>query len=238
MPAQQPAAATTLVVLLGASEYPHHPALSNAQFRSSAEAVRRYFEDPQGFALPAENFLYLFDSPEPPSQQGRRIRDFLRAAGSAAPSGRALDVIVYYIGHGSFEQNEYLLSLHDSEPDAFDTRYRFKHLHQAIRGEARNARKYFILDSCFSGAALGQMMGEAAAARLVINEVREGAKDDEKFKGTALLCAASSQSTASAPEDAQYTMFSGAFLEALHSGGGRPEQTVAAPVPRSRVRTH
>ena len=209
----------TQVILLGASEYPHEPGLSNPRFRASAEAVRAYFQDPAGFALPGANLLDLFDSDDAPSRLGQRVREFLHAG-----AGRCKDVIVYYIGHGSFDDKEYLLSLHDSRRDAPDTRYRFKHLHQAVKGEARHARKFFVLDCCFAAAAVRELMSDDAAAQLVIQEVREGAKDDEPEKGTALLCASSQTEAARAPGDQTYTMFTGSLLEALRGDTTRPRR--------------
>ena len=82
-------AATTQVILLGASAYPHDPRLSNPRFRASAEAVRRYFEDPAGFGLPPGRLLDLFDSDEAAPRLGQRIRDFLREGAAACK-----DVIV------------------------------------------------------------------------------------------------------------------------------------------------
>lgn len=212
-------AAATQVILLGAGDYPHDPRLSNARFRSSAEAVRRYFEDPAGFGLPPGRLLDLFDSDEAAPRLGQRIRDFLREGAAGCK-----DVIVYYIGHGSFDDKEYLLSLRDSRQDAPDTRYRFKHLHQAVKAEARHARKYFVLDCCFAGAAVRELMSDDAAAQLVIEELRDGAKDDEPQKGTALLCASSQSEPARAPAGETYTMFTGALLEALRGDDGPPRR--------------
>ena len=212
-------AATTQVILLGAGTYPYDPRLSNPRFRASADAVRRYFEDPAGFGLPQGRLLDLYDSDEAAPRLGQRIRDFLREGAAVCK-----DVIVYYIGHGSFDDKEYLLSLHDSRQDAPDTRYRFKHLHQAVKSEARHARKYFVLDCCFASAAMRELMSDDAAAQVVIGEVRDGAADDEPQKGTALLCASSQSEPARAPAGETYTMFTGALLEALRADDGTPRR--------------
>ena len=171
----------------------------------------------RGFEV--KRLLDLYDSDEAAPRLGQRIRDFLREGAAVCK-----DVIVYYIGHGSFDDKEYLLSLHDSRQDAPDTRYRFKHLHQAVKSEARHARKYFVLDCCFASAAMRELMSDDAAAQVVIGEVRDGAADDEPQKGTALLCASSQSEPARAPAGETYTMFTGALLEALRADDGTPRR--------------
>jgi len=129
--------------MLGASQYPRDEKLSNEQFLHTAEAVRQYFQSRDAFALPSDNLLWLFDSPEAPSELDGRIRDFLRSARQRDEASRPRDVIVYYIGHGFFDdQKSYFLALHSLRPDAPDSSYRFKSLQLAIKSEARHARKY------------------------------------------------------------------------------------------------
>lgn len=206
---------STRVILLGASEYPHEPHLSNPRFRTSATAVRDYFLDPSGFGLRPEHWLDLFDADADAPGQYERIKGFLRqrAAGQK-------DVLVYYIGHGSVDGREYLLSQHASRPDAPYTRLRFKDLHQVVRSEARHARKFFVLDCCFAGAAMRELMSDDGPTQLAIASAKEAAKDDEAHKGTALLCASSQDEAARAPEREALTMFTGALLQALRAGPG------------------
>jgi hypothetical protein len=204
--------------MLGASRYPRAQHLSNEQFLRSAEAVRQYFESPDAFALSSANLLWLFDSPEAPSELDGRIRDFLHSAGNRDEANRPRDVIVYYIGHGFFDDEKaYFLALHNLRLDAPDSNYRFKTLQLGIKSEARHARKYLILDACYSGAASAEWMSPNAEAQLVVNEVAKAAKDDLPYKGTALLCATSRDDPARAPAQAKYTMFSGALIEALQT---------------------
>ena len=209
---------TTFVVILGASRYPRDEKLSNEQFLRSAMAVRQYFESPDGFALPPDNLLWLFDSPEAPSDIDGSVRDFLQLATRRDETRLPRDVIVYYIGHGFFDdQKSYFLALHNLRPDAPDSNYRFKALQLAIKAEARHARKYLILDACYSGAASREWMSPMADAQLVMNEVAQEAKDDLPHKGTALLCAASRDDPARAPAKAEFTMFSGALIDVLQN---------------------
>jgi hypothetical protein len=209
---------TTFVVMLGASRYPRDEKLSNEQFLRSAKAVRQYFESRDTFSLPSDNLLWLFDSSEAPSHLDGRIRDFLRVASHRDESRRPRDVIVYYIGHGFFdEQKSYFLALQSLRPDAPDSNYRFQALQRAIKSEARHARKYLILDACYSGAASREWMSLNADAQLVLNEVAAEATDDLPHNGTALLCATNRNDPARAPAKAEYTMFSGALLDVLQT---------------------
>jgi len=204
--------------MLGASQYPRDEKLSNEQFLHTAEAVRQYFQSRDAFALPSDNLLWLFDSPEAPSELDGRIRDFLRSARQRDEASRPRDVIVYYIGHGFFDdQKSYFLALHSLRPDAPDSSYRFKSLQLAIKSEARHARKYLILDACYSGAASREWMSPNADAQLVVNEVAQEMKDDLPHKGTALLCATNRDDPARAPAKAEYTMFSGALIDVLQT---------------------
>jgi len=204
--------------MLGASQYPRDEKLSNEQFLHTAEAVRQYFQSRDAFALPSDNMLWLFDSPEAPSELDGRIRDFLRSARQRDEASRPRDVIVYYIGHGFFDdQKSYFLALHSLRPDAPDSSYRFKSLQLAIKSEARHARKYLILDACYSGAASREWMSPNADAQLVVNEVAQEMKDDLPHKGTALLCATNRDDPARAPAKAEYTMFSGALIDVLQT---------------------
>src|SRR6516225_362685 len=93
-PLRPPSPATTLVVLLGASEYPRKPAWTNPVLRTSAAAVRGYVTSSDGFGLAAAQVLDLFDSALDQVRQLLAIEQFLAAA------GHARDLILYYIGHG------------------------------------------------------------------------------------------------------------------------------------------
>ena len=217
-PAAAPASDTTFVVILGASEYPRDVRLSNPSFRQTAEAIKHYFESPDGFGVPSDNLLWLFDAPDAPSDLDGRLREFLSAAAQRPEPHRPRDLIVYYVGHGFFDdQKAYFLALQNMRPDAPDSNYRFRALQRTIRMEARHARKYVILDACFSGAANREWMSPNVEAKLVIDELAADAKDDLPDRGTALLCAASRDNPARAPTGADHTMFSGALLEVLQN---------------------
>lgn len=221
--------ASTFVVMLGASRYPGDEKLSNDQFLRSASAVRAYFESRGGFGLPPGHLLWLFDSTDEPSAMDARISEFLASAARSPVAQHPWNVIVYYIGHGFFDdQRSYFLALRSLRPDAPDSSYRFRALQRTIKSRARHARKFLILDACYSGAASREFMSPNPEAAMVVKEVAEEARDDLAEKGTALLCATNSDDPALAPAKAEHTMFSGAVLDVLYSSA-----ETADPLPLS-----
>ena len=211
-----PTAARTLVVMLGASEFPGDPALSNQRFKVSAGALREYFQDPRRFGLPESNLLWLFDSGRRPTDLNDEVESFISAAMQRPPEQRPLDVIIYYVGHGFFGDDKgYYLATRSLKRDHPEYSYRFKALQRTIKEQARFARKFYILDACFSGAAAKEMMGTDPVARRVITEVEREARDDLPERGTAVLCAAGPEDVALAPNVENYTMFTGALLDVL-----------------------
>jgi hypothetical protein len=62
-------------------------------------------------------------------------------------------------------------------------------------------------------------MSAEPVTRRVLTEVEDGAREDLPERGTAVLCAASKDDEALAPEAENYTMFSGALLSVLQEPG-------------------
>ena len=216
MSADTPHAARTLAIVLGASAYPHDPALDNPRFAASAQALKRYLLAPDGGALAEHQLAWLFDADLPTDALNRAVRDFL-AAQVAAVQPR--DVLVFCIGHGFLlERQKYYLALRHHEPDAPEMSYAFQTLQRTVKREAPNTRRYFVIDACFSGAALREMMGVNPAAESIVRQAEQEARGDLPQHGTALLCAASATSTAAAPEAEAHTMFTGALLRVLEGG--------------------
>jgi hypothetical protein len=64
-----PEPSTTLVVLLGASEWPQSPKLAaGAAFQNSAGRFRDYILSRNGQGIPQANLKDLFDDPRSPSE--------------------------------------------------------------------------------------------------------------------------------------------------------------------------
>lgn len=211
-----PQAERTVVVMLGGSFYPRNPAFDNPRFKRSAEALRTYFLDPAGFKLPPRNLLWLFDSTRNPSELNDDIETFLRSAMQGPEEQRPLDVIIVFVGHGFFDDSRnYYLATPSFKPGAPEYSYRFRFLQRTVTEQMRFARKFYLLDACYSASVARELMSSEPLARRVLSEVEAGASEDLPQRGTAALCAASKDDEALAPEAEDYTMFSGALLSVL-----------------------
>jgi Caspase domain len=95
------------------------------------------------------------------------------------------------------------------------TSIRAADLAQLLKEKVPIIRRFLILDCCFSASINKEFQSGSgqAATRQLLEELPEN--------GTALLCSSSSSDVSLAPENAQYTMFSGALLQALKSGNSQ-----------------
>jgi hypothetical protein len=221
---------STLLIILGASEYPYTELAPNPAFRASAQAFGSYARDSRGLALPDTNILDLFDSTLSHVEVDRAIAKLLDTHQSAR------DLIVYYCGHGDFlEGKEYFLAIRDTRSDnPYFTSYPIKSLAGTLKEHARYLWRYLILDSCFSAAAFDAFMS-AAPSQVVLQQAREEFEPaDTPEIGTALLCAASRRDAALAPRDSSHTMFTWALLEVL-GGAGDVHETLSLSQVHDRI---
>lgn len=152
-----PTPATTLAILLGASEWPRAPTFdSSVAFSNSANRFREYLVRPDLFGLPKENLLDLFDSNGSPDEIDTAIHDFLEDRSSKAEnSPPPTDVVVIFIGHGGFDRfNDFFLAIKRTrsanlKPSSIDIRA----LSETVKQQGRQLRRYIILDCCFAGSA-------------------------------------------------------------------------------------
>src|SRR6266567_3499962 len=103
-----PSAQTTIVILLGADAWPSYPDFEPSQaFAHVADRFRTYFLDLQGFGLPPDNLLDLFNSPKSADEQDMQIGKFLdeHIALLKASGHGARDLLFYFVGHGGFVGN-------------------------------------------------------------------------------------------------------------------------------------
>ena len=214
-----PSPERTLVILLGASKFPKDPNLTSSKaFSNSYAEIRSYFLDRDGFALPEENLLDLFDSGETQPNLNGEIAKFLesRLEEMKNQQKEAFDLIVYYIGHGGFslEGSEYFLAIKDTRAqDEYFSSYPIKALANTLREHARFLRRYLILDSCFSAQAYAAFQAAGplqVACQKTITEF--------PGKGTALLCATGPRNPAKILPDQEHTMFSEALISVLRCG--------------------
>lgn len=213
-----PLPATTLAIILGASDYPKARTVfgPSPAFSRSAESFREYLLSDKMFGLPEQNLFYRFDSEDSVSDLDEELGNFLRDSIGAADA-EITDVLVYYVGHGGFSSGgqDYYLALRGTRIDNdLLTSYSMRSLAKTLKEYARNVRRYLILDSCFSAAAYKEFMssGPLAVAERKVTELLP------PEQGTALLCASGSRNPAMAPAGAEHTMFSGALLKILRTG--------------------
>src|SRR5579859_4968111 len=101
----EPSPQTTLVILLGASEWSRSNLNGSLAFARSASKVSDYFCNPHRFGLPPENWLDLFDKHQSsPDEVDQAIGGFLdkRISIMKQAGTPARDLLFYYIGHGVF----------------------------------------------------------------------------------------------------------------------------------------
>jgi hypothetical protein len=215
---------TTLVVLLGASDWPSSPKLtSSPAFRQSAEDLLGYFTDPNGFNLPKDklHLLNLFDFDGPPVELNRKLSEWLETAQQqAVQTGAPMrDLIVYYIGHGGFTpggEQAYFLALRSTEDENEGiSSLRMTDLARTLTKKARDLRRFIILDCCFAESAYELFQSEGGDPA---NAAHVKSLQDFPSKGTALLCSSSARDVSIAPTGEKHTMFSGSFLEVVRAG--------------------
>ncbi|HLN30617.1 MAG TPA: SAM-dependent methyltransferase [Gemmataceae bacterium] len=232
----EPNPASTLAIILGASEFTAglDALKGHASFAGSAKRFYEYLVSPQEFGLPKQNIVFLFDELLSSTEVYNKIitRIPQRAAQLKAAGSPPRDLLVYYVGHAGFSSDlTYCLSLKQTTKSGiYATGLPIAVLAEALNAVAGSWRKYIILDCCFAAEAFEKFQHLAG-----VNGPLEAAVQQTTTKlpanGTALLCAAPADRPADAdpgrPPDADpgdvyaggtYTMFSGALLEALEAG--------------------
>jgi tetratricopeptide (TPR) repeat protein len=211
----------TLFVLLGASAYPKAPDLNSSAFASTADAVKKYLLNQEGFGLVQENLLDLFDSDKFVEQQYESLESFIdcRSEESITTGEPIQNLVLYYIGHGGFEgpRHDYFLATKSTRrggegPSSF----RIADLAEKIRKHCAQMRKFLILDCCFAASAFKGF--QAPLSAVVAEKVLDGLTNAEPGRGTTLLCASSAHEPALTRAGAKFTVFSEALLDTLRTG--------------------
>ena len=220
-----PSPQTTLVILLGASEWPDSPDFQgSAAFANVARDWRGYLLNPQQFGLPEENFLDLFDTEQGPEKIDRAIRHFLARRTSAMRQADKAprDLLFYFVGHGGFagRNSEYYLAVRcTSSENPGVSGIRIESLATTLTDMARYLRRFIILDCCYAAAAFNWFQAEGPAyeaVRQTVDVFKEKAKT--VGKGTSLLCSSGKKVASLLTPDGSYTMFSKALLHVLSTG--------------------
>lgn len=212
--------ATTLAVTLGASEFPRAKNIlkSTTAFQRAHEDMFLYLTSSRGYGLPLENALVFFDSPYDPNTLddilGIRLRQ--RIEQLQAQGRPPLDLIVYYVGHGSFdEQRRYYLALKTtrSENQSISS-LRMETLMRTLDNIGLDLRKYVIIDACFAGEAA--LHTQSAITDAVTQQIKHLPLRGET--GTTFLCSSSRELFSEFLSDESNTLFTKAFCESLWDG--------------------
>jgi len=208
-----------LAIVLGASKWPQSPNLPPSElFADSARHFANFLTAEEGFNIPSKNLLILFDAEQPPNEIDSSVSKFLieRQSELSVAGTPVRDLIIYYVGHGGFtpDDQKYFLAIRTTRKDREGaSSIRMSDLARTLKQDAKDLRRYFILDCCFAASAFVELQSTGVTEATRVKTLSEFPK-----KGTALLCASSAHDVALAPRGEQYTMFSGALLEVLRSG--------------------
>ncbi len=211
-------ALTTLVVIIGASEWPDYKELNGGDpgtFARSARDFKEYFLNQ--FGLPTDNLKDLFDTSLSPSDIDREIGKFIddRIHALESSDGPACNLLIYFVGHGGFDDhNDYYLAIRctrEDNPGASGLRPAI--LKVTLKKKARSLRHIIILDCCFAGAALKDLQ-TTGLEDAVTQQTRDLLIDTKK--GSSLLSSSSNKDISiSVSHDKRHTAFTGALLYAL-----------------------
>ncbi len=213
---------STLVIFLGAHEWPQWPELGSSKaFSRSALGLRRYLLDDAGFGLPEVHLLDLFDTEKGPNDIDIEISDFLeKRVKQGGESGLPVEnLLVFYIGHGGFvdSNKEFFLAVRatrEKNPGLSGIGIRF--LAKTIKESARRLRQFIVLDCCFAASASSFFQ---SAGKDVVKKQTLDAFEETPKRGAALLCSSAAGLPSVIPEGAERTMFTGALLHVLENGG-------------------
>lgn len=215
---------TTLIVILGAKEFPHSSNLDGHEaFESAARRMVNYFLSTDGFGLDMNNLSWQFDSEADPGYILGQIHDFIvsRTKTLKAVGLMPTDLILYYVGHGDFdERDQYYLAIRATDDrNKGATGLLLHSLATTIMNSARWLRVTLILDACWSAAAARSFMGAA-------QEVLRRSINSETFptRGLSLLAASPKDRPTSVAPDGRTTKFTAALELALRHGSERHPQ--------------
>jgi outer membrane protein assembly factor BamB len=158
-----PSPETTLVIVLGASEWPFTEEFrASGAFKNAASKLTDYFL--HTFGLPQKNLLWLFDTPLNALDIDKEICRHLDAF-----ADQARDVLIYYTGHGGLTDDRkglYLVIRDTQEHDPENSSLRLKSLAKTLKAKARHLRHFYILDCCFAASGQGVLQGTSVSNEL------------------------------------------------------------------------
>ncbi|MFE2147741.1 caspase family protein [Streptomyces sp. NPDC059456] len=202
-------------VLVGVRDYDHLAGLCAVY--NNLDDLRQVLTT--DFGIPTENCAVV-RNPRTPVEIHDVVEEVM---GRIDPASGAL--FFYYVGHGSTDpaNGHLLLSLAGTRRDRFRPYdyWDFRELRKQLITEGPLTR-LVLLDSCYSGAALGQL-STADASVLAID-------------GTYVMASSPATEPSSAPEGARHTAFTGQVLDTLTQGIPSPHSVIDADALFNAVR--
>jgi PAN domain len=198
------------VVVFGSSIFDFQSHLNNPRFKKSAEEFQRVIADKKVLPDCEIDALDLYDKA---LSTGDTIDEILKFT-----SGDHDDYILYYCGHGTvgIRESDYKVLLRRSDRERGHTLLNPNELLRDVKKKARRKRVYLILDSCYSGAAVGETMRAGDEAVLIERGLKQVVRDGGR--GTAVFTSAGRLGVAIAKEEDEVTLFTGAFVRCLRDG--------------------
>jgi hypothetical protein len=205
----------TLAILLGAAEFPDSTLEGSVAFSNAAAKVSNYLLDESGFALPGENLLSLFNLDHSPYDLDRSIYKFLtqRIEETNQTAQPVSDLIIYYVGHGFFDENQdYRLAIRrTADRNMQVSSLAITALNTTITSAAPKIRTYFLLAACSSVEAARQY--QWTADTLLKQPIRE-----LPATGAAFLCSSSAKAASQITARGDDTVFSESLVYVLWNG--------------------
>ncbi|SNR23905.1 caspase family protein [Actinomadura mexicana] len=189
------------LVLLGTTRYADERLPDLPAVGQSLADLARVLTDPRNGIVPADNCTTVVDEGDI-----RRLGRTLRSSMSQAEDL----LLVYYAGHGLVggKRHELYLALPDSEWDSPEfNALEYEKLRNAILDSPASS-KVVILDCCFSGRVLAELMSDPVTS--VLGQI--------DVQGTYVLTSAQRDQVALALPGEKHTAFTGRLLSMLETG--------------------
>ena len=219
---------TTAAILFGASDWTESGLGLAPAFRRSGKGFLRYLLDPAGLGLDPELILDLFDDSASAGDQLARLRDTLDGLlRERRDEGRPVaDIIVYYVGHGTTDEQGHLTLLVRRSRKSLETETGIKapDLARVLRVSAPQQRRMVVLDCCFAEAAARAFIGMGTPDQALAAVTAKDIADALPSRGGLLLCSSQAGEIAVGPPEAKRTLFTNALLNVLRGGAeDRPQ---------------
>ena len=187
-------------VIIGVSDYATLPKLSGVG--KNLVELRSVLEDPEIWGIPSGG-VKTIDYP--------KSADDITNAISTAGQDASDTLLVYFAGHGLYDEHGLLLALSEATGKDSKETAPWKELADAIRN-AGSRRKIIFLDCCYAGLALPDK--DAQPEKKDPSELLK----DAEVEGTYLLAAAQKYEEAQSPDEEGCTAFTGELVNVLRCG--------------------